>query len=159
MTWYPDLSQYVYWLGVTGGHEPTSDALNVGWLDQGQPFPTADPAPEFVERLLYLCVRRRENVTRGWHLCQFCPRRPDLEMHGLPDPAEVAIDGERHFLGDAEIHVPGRGVTYYAPNLIVHYVAEHQYAPPEEFVAAVLQYRRTWVRARLAIVGRWLART
>jgi len=139
MTWYPDLSPYVYWLGVSGaGHEPPSDALNVGWLDGSQPFPTGDPAPAFVERLLYLCVRRRENLTRGWHLCQMCPRGADLDVHGLDDPASVTLDGEPHFVGDGEIHVPALGATYFAPNLIIHYVTEHRYAPPEAFVAAVL---------------------
>ena len=42
-------------------------------------------------------------------------------------------------LGSAEIRVVSdEGQLYAAPNLIYHYVASHNYAPPSEFVRAVL---------------------
>ncbi len=42
-------------------------------------------------------------------------------------------------LGSAEIRVFGsNGVTYAAPDMIYHYVAEHEYKPPDEFIEAVL---------------------
>jgi hypothetical protein len=44
--------------------------------------------------------------------------------------------------GNGEIHVRGpSGAVYCAPALILHYVAEHQYQPPQEFVAAVIFQR------------------
>jgi hypothetical protein len=35
--------------------------------------------------------------------------------------------------------VPNGDVLFVAPEMIVHYVEQHQYAPPKEFVAAVLR--------------------
>jgi hypothetical protein len=67
---------------------------------------------------------------RGWHRCDLCV--------DAPYPLAMEIDGVTVPLGDAEIRVRGRnGTTYAAPSLIAHYVAEHHYAPPEEFLAAV----------------------
>jgi hypothetical protein len=33
--------------------------------------------------------------------------------------------------------VPGRTVLYVAPEMILHYVTDHRYLPPAEFVEAV----------------------
>jgi hypothetical protein len=35
------------------------------------------------------------------------------------------------------VFVPGNGVVYVAPTMILHYMLVHGYQPPEEFVAAV----------------------
>ena len=44
------------------------------------------------------------------------------------------------WLGSAEIRVfSNEGVTYAAPNLIYHYIVDHHYLPPEEFIRAVLE--------------------
>ena len=43
---------------------------------------------------------------------------------------------------NGEFHVVGAtGVVYCAPQFIVHYIAEHQYQPPQEFIEAVLYQR------------------
>jgi hypothetical protein len=36
------------------------------------------------------------------------------------------------------IFIPGDGCVYAAPELIVHYIEEHQYLPPPNFCAAVV---------------------
>ena len=47
--------------------------------------------------------------------------------------------GRETFLGSAEIRVQGKeGKVYAAPTLIYHYVAAHDYDPPQEFVEALL---------------------
>ena len=44
------------------------------------------------------------------------------------------------WLGNGEIRVTGEdGTVYAAPTMIAHYVAEHHYLPPQEFVDAVLR--------------------
>ena len=49
-------------------------------------------------------------------------------------------DPERQ--GNGEIRVTDRsGVTYVAPVLIRHYVSEHEYVPPRQFIDAVLDDR------------------
>jgi hypothetical protein len=39
--------------------------------------------------------------------------------------------------GNGEIWVPGDDVIYAAPVLIVHYIEEHGYLPPPQFLKAV----------------------
>ena len=87
------------------------------------------------------------NITRGCHVCEFCARPDDL----------IAIDQhyedvwEMFRCGNGEIHVKSvAGVIYCAPQLIVHYVSEHQYQPPQEFVEAVLFQRELRLKMRNA---------
>jgi hypothetical protein len=51
----------------------------------------------------------------------------------------VSYIGREYTLGSAEIRVPsGNGTIYVAPNLIIHYIREHGYRPPDEFIRALL---------------------
>jgi len=42
-------------------------------------------------------------------------------------------------MGNRNLFVPGAGFLYITPSLVLHYIDAHQYAPPEEFVKAVLE--------------------
>jgi hypothetical protein len=92
----------------------------VGWLDRGKPYPTGA-----VERLAYdALVEMRKNpwqplVCMGSHACNLCQFEP----------------GAR---GAANIFIPSEGVIYVCPEMIVHYMNAHGYAPPEVFCRAVL---------------------
>jgi hypothetical protein len=98
--------------------------FNVGWLAAGYVFPTGESPPEFINGLRGL-AKKRVNLTRGIHLCEFCS---EVDRSN-PD-----------FLGNGEIWVRGRWLkTYAAPTLIVHYVEAHSYRPPDAFIAAVLR--------------------
>lgn len=92
--------------------------IAIGWLDCLHEFTRGTTPKSFRDRLRQLClnpVRR----TRGFHLCPFC-KRDDVR-------------------GNGEIHVVSAdGVVYVAPSLIWHYVAEHEYHPPDRFVEAVM---------------------
>ena len=39
--------------------------------------------------------------------------------------------------GNGEIKVSGQGITFAAPVLIVHYIEQHRYLPPAQFLEAV----------------------
>lgn len=41
-------------------------------------------------------------------------------------------------MGSENLFVPGHGLLYVAPSLIVHFIAVHGYQPPPAFCAAVL---------------------
>ena len=95
-----------------------------GWLAKGSPIPRGPSLPEFVERLRVLCDSASESaealnwpVSAGFHACEFC---------------------EAYHSG-GNIGVPDRDVLFVAPDMIVHYVGEHEYAPPRAFVDAVLR--------------------
>lgn len=121
MTWFADLSAYSY-LNSTPTDPPT---LNVGWLSGEVSFPRGDTPAEFRARLKTLAEFGRTQVTRGFHTCEFCPSELDFEAtpRGAAEIRAVGADGTR----------------FAAPSLIEHFVAEHCYSPPAEFVAAVLR--------------------
>jgi hypothetical protein len=101
----------------------------VGWLDRGRSFNSGTADPDFLLRLKRFYTRRVRQ-TRGFHLCPFCNER----RFGVP----IEIDGTELLLGSAEIEVKDTGgKVYVAPDLIYHYITDHQYLPPPEFVAAV----------------------
>lgn len=126
MTYFADLTPYSY--------SSTSDQsiLNIGWLDKQNPFPVGFVDPNVLLKLFKLCKTKTVKKTRGFHLCNMC-RRQHLKFE---------LDGDHVFMGTSEIRVPGKnGIIYAAPTLILHYIREHNYLPPEEFVDAVLGLR------------------
>lgn len=121
---FDDLTPYSY------GAAPGNGALNIGWLATGTAFPQVSSHDlNFVERLWRFC-KVSVGQTRGLHECEFCRS---------PKANEARRDGEELLLGSAEIRVFSKeGQCYAAPNLIYHYVVDHNYSPPPEFVQAVL---------------------
>jgi hypothetical protein len=50
----------------------------------------------------------------------------------------VQIDGGEIRVGNGEVQLAGEGDTVYvAPTMILHYIIEHHYLPPEEFIDAL----------------------
>ena len=127
--YFPDLSPYHYNIA-----EPQQDLLHIGWLSIDHPFPTEPPNERLAEALRKL-IAARVNLFRGFHICEFCPKPPTvLSKQGIP-----MIAPPPGTTGNGEIRVPGANAkTYAAPVLILHYVVEHQYLPPQEFINAVL---------------------
>lgn len=130
MAFYRDLTPYEY-----SRAEPKPNILNVGWLSREQSFPRAAPDSHFVDALRRLAAHPT-NLFRGSHLCEFCPPPPQiLSTGGIP-----MLDPKPGTTGNGEIRVLGvDGVTFVAPVLILHYVTEHHYSPPQQFVDAVLR--------------------
>lgn len=114
MSFFADLTPHTY--------TPTAglDILNVGWLDEGRPFPVAPTSKTFQDALRELC-KHPIILHRGFHLCCYCPgKRQDRS-------------------GNGQIRVLGRkGIWFAAPTLVHHYVVVHEYSPPADFVDAVL---------------------
>jgi len=126
MTYFADLTPYSYLDEV---EEP---ALNVGWLGAGHDYPQGPVPDGFADALAERVVKESVHLTRGRHKC-------DLGGCAHPD-RPVARSGEaEETLGAAEVWPVGPdGTAYAAPTLVHHYVVEHGYRPPDEFIAAVL---------------------
>ncbi|MFJ9799918.1 hypothetical protein [Streptomyces sp. NPDC101145] len=147
---YDDLSPYTYWAADAGDvftevgtgtrFVTVRDAyrrLNVGWLEADRPW-TAGPVPaRFASGLLALLEAQAVNEALGLHECDLCPEPLD-DAHPWYEPRP----GHRcASAGTGEIRVPGApGTAYAAPSLIGHYVLDHGYLPPREFVDAVLAF-------------------
>ena len=70
--------------------------------------------------------------TRGIHACDLCWAPPCTFVHR----------DERRLLGTGEIRVfAPNGDIFAAPNLIFHYMRDHDYLPPPAFVEALEEGR------------------
>ncbi len=131
--YFPDLSPYSYAIKFA-----LPKVLNVGWLDRSMPYSRGTVASGFSDQLKKWFVKARVNLMRGIHECNFC--RPD-QWPPLPleeNPA-ITVAGKRFLLGHCEIWIPGTNENVYAsPALIIHYIEQHDYCPPEEFIVAAM---------------------
>jgi hypothetical protein len=97
--------------------------IAVGWLDSKQPYPRGAVDPAFLTKLKQLFTGTWQPIhSLGPHTCTLCPR---LRLARRPTGART-------------LFIPGHGFLYVAPDLIVHYIEAHGYAPPSEVIAAVL---------------------
>ena len=122
--YYEDLTTYEY-----GAKE---DSLNIGWLDKDHLFHKGDVPYAFIEKL-WKCLRYPVRICRGFHVCNLC-KNPE---RGVPI---AEFKGKRREVGYYEIRVWGKaGSVYAAPSLIFHYILQHGYKPPQEFIDAVME--------------------
>lgn len=125
MSYFEDLSNYCYCCEI-------ENSKNIGWLDADYSFSKGKVSEEFIDKLwLYLKVDL--NIKRGIHICNLCHK----PHHGI---FIASRNGESLKLGFAEIRVLSEdcNVVFAAPTLIYHYILDHGYKPPEEFIQAVL---------------------
>lgn len=95
--------------------------LAVGWLELGHEHAVGDVDKEVLARLREF----QYGAWTGWqpvlllgtHGCDFCADRGTPMIKNL--------------------FIPGKGVTYVAPEGIVHYVGDHRYLPPPDFCSAL----------------------
>ena len=140
MAYFADLSEYAY------GSEEHPNVVHVGWLDGEHSFPTGLIAPRLISKLKLLAKTPVE-LYRGQHLCNICSEPEGLVKKDVPDRVVIdptcswAIWAEQRS-GNGEIRVNGDRVVFAAPVLIVHYIEDHLYLPPSEFLRAVEQTLR-----------------
>jgi hypothetical protein len=135
MTHFLDLSPYAYGRGSHPG------VVHVGWLDGIHPFPQGTVDVRLIEKMKLLAAKPVE-LYRGFHVCEVCAE-PDLAKTTLP-PHHVVLDTNSPHgkwlnsrKSNGEIRVSHEGVTFAAPVLIVHYIEEHGYLPPAQFLKAI----------------------
>lgn len=123
MAYQPDLAPLTY------SCAPQPHVLAVGWLDAAAEYPRGVTSIEFREVLLRLISSHRMRLFRGSHLCNLCPE------------GSCVRDGKmvRERTGNGEIRVRKGDKWYVAPVLVHHYITEHGYRPPDEFIEAVLK--------------------
>jgi len=105
-----DLEPYTYNLF---GRNINKNILGVGWLDENRPYNKGEVPIAFIEKLK---KAKKINHTKGWHDCPFCGKAR----------------------GSCEIIVRNNNKTYLAPELIIHYIENHNYAPPQEYINVVI---------------------
>ena len=125
MTYIRDLTQYTY-----HSMEGDDGVLAVGWLNFHEPFEQDKTPLGLVDKLKEFPVTRK---CMGSHYCPWCIIKhtsgPDESPHSNPSVAR----------GNGEIWVEDVDKTYAAPLMIIHYIEEHNYLPPQEFIDAVMK--------------------
>ena len=130
MAYYDDLSPYSY-----HSTKVSNNVLNVGWLSSLEEFNKGEVTEEFIHALKVM-LEQPVNLFRGLHHCEFCPS-PIFTKKDNKFVPEITRDCPS---GNGEIRVNGNnGIIYVAPTLIMHYIEEHNYKPPEEFINAIMQ--------------------
>jgi hypothetical protein len=123
MTYFEDLSRYTY-------QAPSADAVplrNVGWLDADHEFRKEEPTPQLLDAIWEHCSTQ-VIPTRGLHCCEICAAPTNL----------FTRHGTKLLLGSGEIRVFNAAAeAFAAPNLIYHYILDHHYRPPEQFLQAI----------------------
>ena len=101
--------------------------IAVGWLDQENDYPLATTkiSTAITDRLRFFhkWYKFSANIVRGFTPCPVCSEYYD--KNGL-------------LLGHAELWIPFGGKIYAAPNFMLHYIEDHNYSPPAEYLNALL---------------------
>lgn len=132
MTYFADLSRCAYFDRHV---DPELELIAVGWLSSG-PYSQGPVAPELVSHLFDLLDTVWDPVQfRGLHDCERCSRN----VHGMRDA------GRSVSVGQTNLFVPtlDSDGLFVAPSLILHYIVDHGYCPPETFQAALMACPRT----------------
>jgi hypothetical protein len=116
-----------------------SEVRNIGWLHKDNEFITGAVPPNFLPKLEELIFSSRKgafdivvNQIRGFRSCPICGE----------SALKITNDqGRSSYLGSAELWIPDKeaeGCYFATSSLIIHYVMEHQYQPPQAFIDSVL---------------------
>jgi hypothetical protein len=125
--YFEDLSEYRY-----NGRFALPGVLAVGWLTASQPHEQGDISSALGDKTAVLAATKPVNQARGFHRCDLCAAqgKPGGEI-------SVSISGVERVLGSAEVWIPGKGLLFASPDLIVHYIREHRYLPPKPYLDAL----------------------
>ena len=127
---FEDLTPIRYHSGPCDAQEWLSPLLAVGWLEHPHPCSTGPSDGDILE-LLDRWVNSSWDyyssyAFRGLHECSLCMAT------GRPSPGLLEIRSHLN------LWIPGSSAIYLAPAMITHYIRDHGYRPPSEFVEAVL---------------------
>lgn len=152
---YPDLSYYRVGFSEDSLQYVFPAVRCVGWLDAQLDYPQGSvpsTLSEKIREILFLDIHNAEakrqgtfdktqaiqvhqHYMRGYpQPCPFCKKTITVEPIGL----EHYLGGSEKVLGRNQICLPSEaGLFFAAPTLIYHYITEHQYLPPQEFLTAL----------------------
>jgi hypothetical protein len=111
----------------------------VGWL--GSQVPSSGDTPgECIDRLwlAYEDELLLSDGLKGWHDCEICTGDDQHYPAGGVGPIihwrgrDLRLYGHGHYL------IRNRNIVYMAPALVLHYILDHRYRPPDEFVETVI---------------------
>jgi hypothetical protein len=138
MTWYEDGTPCEY--AYTRVHP--GNCVAVGWLGKGKHFETGETPPHLIERLNNLLDQAKAGPTQWGPDAMINSRMDQFFGH---HQCEICEDSTPYF-DSGELLVPDTEIAkvWGAPYMIVHYIIEHGYRPPEPFLDALLRSPEIW---------------
>lgn len=125
MTIYSDMTSYKYLADVL---DP--NVLNVGWIGADATYAKGPVSDLVIDRLKEF-TKFSIATTRGGHMCDLCDPNKVVFVH---------IDSQKYLLGTAELRVfSEQGAVFTCPDMLLHYVQQHKYCPPREFLEALME--------------------
>lgn len=106
------------------------ELIAIGWLGENSDFNRRRTPKGFLDELWRFVINSRVG-TLGIHPCALCGTEPLTFV-------TVEHQNQKMHLGSSHTYVVGRDKIFIMPNLIFHYMRDHQYKPPHEFIEAVL---------------------
>lgn len=140
---YKDLSEYV----SNKKDYSATKTLCVGWLNHVSDFSVGD-TPSFVLDKVYESIKNNTiEQMRSCSPCLLCFPSMDIirEATLSGDGTDVFafhsnLDAEPILLGGRVVLHKGFDKNYIYPDLIWHYIKEHRYLPPQEFISAIVNH-------------------
>ena len=118
----PDLKQRDIGTGET--------AAFVGWLDAKHRYEKG-VVDEALYSRLFDVVRRSRRLFRGKHPCVFCSPNPFANITAEKGDERLTVGSGQALIRTSD------GQAYFVPDMICHYIAAHEYQPPQEFLDAI----------------------
>ncbi len=123
----------------TGRLPEESTLLPVGWLGDSVPSSGSTDA-KVIDRLL---TAYREKALfsdgfDGFHDCELCPGPEAWYPGGKVGPVVRWRDQEQRLFGHGHYLIRLDERVFMAPALLLHYILDHGYRPPDDFSQAVL---------------------
>uniref|UniRef100_UPI0040560A9C DUF7919 family protein n=1 Tax=Acetatifactor sp. TaxID=1872090 RepID=UPI0040560A9C len=131
MAYYKDLTQYQIEPRKLIGEKNFENVFNIGWLGEDGNFTKGEVSEEFLMNL-WEYYRYPVYMTRKLY--------NNEGLDGYWKFFTALYNGRRRQLGKSEIRVMNKQKDriYAAPELILHYIMNHKYLPPQEFIDAVM---------------------
>ncbi len=114
MTWFADLTPYVY----SGISFPGT--LNIGWLERD--YEVGPTSETFRTRLRQLCSEKQVNRTAGWHFCCHCTGSAEVHIRAPNGQVYAAPSLVLHYV---EVH------NYRPPDEFIEAVLHGEVVDPE----------------------------
>lgn len=144
----PSPDQSPPWMPAVGGSEygylPEGVVVRaVGWIGT-EVYAVGDTPEVCIQRLFNAHGSVVSDGSQGWHECEAnwdgVQHGPRIHESGERNPPVVRRNGrEIRLCGHGHYIVRLGDVAYVAPELLLHYIVDHEYRPPDEFVRAVIE--------------------
>ena len=111
----------------------------IGWLGDNVPNIGVTPS-RCISRLwgAYESKLVISDGTAGWHDCELCHGKDEWYPGGEIGPLTEWQGRQQRIYGHGHFLIRYNDIVYLAPVMILHYILDHEYKPPDVFIDAVV---------------------